>query len=189
MLDLALQFLGDEISGYLHARTGSDAVKCKPSKLVDEAGKYAVVEDSLGVSLIRVAEERTFKAQVPEATYVDGRHVILEPPLKLNLHVLVAAHFKLYDQALKYLSHVLTFFQAHPAFTPAEYPALEVRIEKLLVELESLTYEQLNQIWAFIGGKHLPSVVYQVRLVTLQDQAPPAIRPPITTVQADLGRR
>ena len=189
MLDLALQFLSDEVSGFLHARTGADTVIAKPAQLVDEAGKYVVEDGSIGVNLISVEEERTFKAQLPESNYVGGQQVTLEPPLRLNLHVMFAAHFKLYDQALKYLAHVLTFFQAHPVFTPDEFPALDARLEKLTVELQSLNYEQLNQVWAFIGGKQLPSVIYKVRLVRLQDAAQPAFRQPITVIQANLGNR
>ena len=189
MLDLALQFLSDEVSGFLHVRTGSDAVKAKPVRLIDEAGKYVVEDGAIGVHLVNLEEERAFRSQRPESTVVAGQQVTLEPALKLNLHVLFAAHFKLYDQALKYLSHVLTFFQSHPVVTPEEYPALDTRIEKLTVELETLSYEQLNQIWAFLGGKHLPSVMYRVRMVTLQDEGQAAIGLPITTIHANLGRR
>jgi hypothetical protein len=84
---------------------------------------------------------------------------------------------------------VLTYFQSHPAFTPDEFPALDPGIEKLVVELQSLNFEQLNQIWAFIGGKHLPSVIYKVRMVALQDQVQKTVQPPLTILQTDLGRR
>src|SRR5206468_23406 len=83
---------------------------------------------------------------------------------------------------LKYISYALTFLQAHSSFTQETYPGLDPRIERLTTELQSLTYEQLNQIWAFIGGKQLPSAVYKVRMVVLQDVEPAAIAPPITRV-------
>src|SRR5688572_16851624 len=71
--------------------------------------------------------------------------------LKLNLHVLFAAKFQKYDEALRSLSSVLTFFQSRPVFSASSYPGLDPRIERLTVELESMTFEQLNQVWAFIG--------------------------------------
>jgi hypothetical protein len=67
-----------------------------------------------------------------------------------------------------------------------EYPALDRSIEKLTTELQSLSYEQLNQIWAFIGGKQLPSVIYKVRMVSLQGIVPTVIQPPIMEINTNL---
>jgi len=80
----------------------------------------------------------------------------------------------------------LTYFQSRPSFTSVEYAALDPRIEKLTVELQSLNYEQLNQIWAFVGGKQLPSVIYKVRLVSLQDAMPTAIQPFIREIDTNI---
>ena len=189
MLDVALRFLKDELNTYILTRTGSNTVEVKMSKVVDEAGKYVLDEETIGATIINIEEERTFKSHLPAYTNVNGQHVVLEPELKLNLYVLFAANFKLYDVALKYISLVLTYFQSHPAFTPEEFPALDPGIEKLIVELQSLNFEQLNQIWAFIGGKHLPSVIYKVRMVALQDQVQTAVQPPLMILQTNLGSR
>ena len=186
MLNIALQFLTDELNTYLVTRTGSDSVKTALGKVVEHDGRYAFGAESLCASIINIEEERILKAHLPEYTTINGQHVVLEPELKLNLHVMIAANFKHYDQALKYISHVLTFFQSRPAFTANVYPALEPTIEKLVVELQSLTYEQLNQVWAFIGGKQLPSVVYKVRMVALQDKAQTVVQPPLTTIRTTI---
>ena len=87
------------------------------------------------------------------------------------------------------LARVLTFFQAHPRFVGTEFPALDPGIEMLVPELRSLTFEQLNQLWAFIGGKQLPSAVYRVRLVALQDLEPRSIGQPLTTIQFAVAGR
>ena len=186
MLDTALKFLKDELNTYLLTQTGSDSIKVEMSKLVDEGGKYAFELDTIAASIINIEEERIFKSQLPERIYTNGQHVVLEPELKLNLHLLFAANFKVYDQALKYISHVLTYFQSHPSFTSVEYPALDPSIEKLTTELQSLSYEQLNQVWAFIGGKQLPSVIYKVRMVSLQAMVPTLIQAPITEINTNL---
>lgn len=179
MLDVALKFLVRELNSYLLLRTGSSFGEANVCRLVDDAGKWAVTEDQIGATLVNLEEERVVRSQLPETTYVDGRNVILQPGLKLNLHVLFAAYFKRYDEALRYLSYVLTYFQSHPVFTPDQYPGLDSRIEKLAPELQSLTYEQLNQVWAFIGGKQLPSALYKVRMIALQDAGQTAIQAPV----------
>ena len=186
MINIALQFLKDEANTYFFTRTGSNSVEIKMTKIVDEAGKYAFSEETIGVSILNIEEERIFKSQLPDYKYVNGQHVVLEPELKLNLYVLFAANFKLYDEALKYISLLITFFQSHPYFTPDVYPGLDSRITKLIVEMQSLNYEQLNQIWTFIGGKQLPSIVYKVRLVVLQDENQVAIQPPLTIIKTNL---
>lgn len=189
MLDLALEFLRSELNAFLAARMGPSTVEARLSRVVDENGKYAFPEDSLGISLVNLEEERVLRAQLPSHAFVGGQHVVREPELKLNLYVLVAANFKLYDQGLKYLSCVLTYFQAHASFTPERYPGLDPRVEKLTAELQSLNYEQLNQMWAYIGGKQLPSVVYRVRMVAIQDLEVSEVRPPLTAVTLSTGSR
>jgi hypothetical protein len=189
MLDVAVQFLKEELNTFLLTRTGSSTVTVKLSKIVDEAGKYALDINTIGVALLNIEEERIFRAQIPEYSTVNGQHLVQEPEMKLNLHLLFAAHFQLYDQALKYISYVLTYFQSHPSFTSVAYPALDSRIGKLVVELQSLSYEQLNQVWAFIGGKQLPSVLYKVRMVVLQDEAKTAIQPPVMIVNSQVRSR
>jgi hypothetical protein len=186
MIDLAAKFMVEELNTFLQTRIGNDAAGIvKLGKIVDEAGKYPA-ESGVYAAVINIEEERIFKSQLPEYTYVDGQHVVLEPELKLNLHLLFAAHFAFYDQSLKYLSYLLTYFQAHSSFTSEVYPALDPRIGKLTAELQSLNYEQLNQVWAFVGAKQLPSVMYKVRMVILQDQMQMTLQPPVTTIQSDL---
>ena len=190
MLDIALKFINDELNSYLNAKSGVASSEIfQLSKLVDEAGKYAFSEGTVAVSIINIEEERIFKAQLPDYRNVKDQHVVLEPELKLNLHILFAANFKYYEEALKHISFVLTYFQSHPSFTSVEYPGLDPRIQKMAVELQSLSYEQLNQIWGFIGGKQLPSVFYKVRLLTLQDETQKAIQAPIKAMNSDLGRQ
>lgn len=186
MIDLALQFLRNELNTFLFTETGSDTVKVKLSTVVDDAGKYAFEQNLIGASVINVEEERTLKAHLPQYTYLNGKHVISEPELKLNLYVLFAANFKVYEEGLKYLAVILTYFQSHASFTQEGFPGLDPRIEKLTLELQSPTFEQWNQIWGANGGKQLPSIIYKVRMVILQPGAPSAVRPPVTSIGATL---
>lgn len=189
MLDTALKFLKDELGDYFFKRTGSHSVVVKMSSVVDETGKYSFDKETVCASIINIAEERTFKSNSPEYTYVNGQHVVLEPALKLNLYVMFAANFTQYDVALRYISYVLTYFQSHPCFTPDQNPALENGISKIVVELQSLNYEQLNQIWTFVGGKQLPSVIYKVSMIALQDESLKAVQPPLTVINTDMASK
>ena len=186
MIEIALQFLRDEVNTFLGTATGSNAVEVKLSSVVDDAGKYAFEQEVVGCSIINIEEERTLKAHLPQRSYTNGQHVISEPELKLNLYLMFAANFKVYEEALKYLSHILTFFQSHPGFTQQEFPRLDSRIEKLALELQSLSFEQLNQIWGFCGGKQLPSIIYKARMVILQPDAPSLVRQPLSIISTSI---
>jgi Pvc16 N-terminal domain len=186
MIDVALNFLVGELNKYVLQSTGSTFGQADICKPVDETGKWAIADDRIGASILNIEEERIDRWQLPETRYVGNTQVLLQPPLKLNLHVIFAAHFKHYGQALKHLSLVLTFFQAHASFGAEEYPALDPRIEKLTLEMQSLNYEQLNQVWAVIGGKQLPSAIYKMRAVVLQDVPSASVQPPIITVTTAL---
>lgn len=182
MIDVAAAFLVRELNAYMLARTGTAFGAAVVSRIVADNGKWAVPDDQVGVALASVEEERALRSQLPQSILADGRQVVLEPELKLNLNLLFAANFKQYDQGLRQLSLVLTFFQSHGTFTRERYPALDSRIEKLGVDLVSLTFEQLNQLWAFVGAKQLPSALYRVRMVVLQDLQPAGAEPPITRI-------
>jgi hypothetical protein len=159
------------------------------NRIVDDAGKWSLTKERVGVAVFNIEENRVLKSQLPETTIVDGRHVVLQPELKLDLHVIFAAHFTRYDQALKYIAFVLTYFQSHVSFKQPDHPGLDPRIERLSVELLSLSYDQLNQVWAVLGSKQLPSVFYRVRMVALQDREPSAVAAPITRIETDAHQR
>ncbi|HET9439771.1 MAG TPA: Pvc16 family protein [Longimicrobiales bacterium] len=187
MVDLALVFLTDELNTFIASRMGP-GLRADLTRIVDDAGRYVLTEP-IGVHLIAVEEERAFRAQLPTVTHVNGRDIMQQPELQLNLYVLVAANNTTYRVALGHLALVLTFFQAHSVFTADQYPALDARIAKLTVELMSLSFEQLNQVWAAIGAKQLPSVVYKVRTVVVQDVEPAGIQIPITSINSALLQR
>ena len=181
MIDVALKFLVAELNGYLFARTGTLG-NADLSRIVDDTGKIAFGPPAIGVAVVNIDEERVMKSHLPSTVLINGKQLLLEPELKLNLTIIIAANYTKYEDALRQLSWVLTFFQAHPGFTRDRFPTLDPRIERFVVELSSLTYDQLNQLWSCNGGRQLPSVVYRVRLVAVQDVEPMAIQPPVTEV-------
>lgn len=188
MLDSAVSFLASEVNAYLK-RLAVDVVLAVPGRLANDDGTWAIAENTIGVAVVNVEEERTLRAQAPERVLVNGSHVVLPADLKLNLIVVFAVRHSNYDHTLRYLSHVLRFFQAHPTFAPAEYPALDPSIERLTVELVSYGPEQLNQLWAYVGTKYLPSAVYRVRMLVLRDADPTAVDAPLAEIDVGVSVR
>jgi hypothetical protein len=75
-----------------------------------------------------------------------------------------------YTDSLKFLNYVIQFFQSHNSFKSFDYPELNNRIEQLNVDPFSLNFEQINHIWSTMGGKYLPSVMYKVRQLAIEDE-------------------
>ncbi|OYY94814.1 MAG: hypothetical protein B7Y41_04385 [Hydrogenophilales bacterium 28-61-23] len=191
MLDTAIKFLADEVNTHLKKRalSASGVGEVITGQIVDDAGKWAIAADNIGLTLVNIEEDRIMRSQLPEFAYVNGSHVVLQPELKLNLSLLFHTRPSTadkYEQSLRFLSNLLTFFQAHSVFTSDEYPGLDPRIDKLVVEMLALSTEQLNQMWAYLGGKYLPSVAYRVRIVVLRDVEPQGIGKPVTSIETVL---
>jgi hypothetical protein len=163
MIDSALACLAQQLDTHLQARAGTGPGQVALARFVDDNGRWAVADDSVGLMLINVQMDRAQKAP-PASDPLAADPAKAEPPLSLNLSVLVAAQSRNYSAALAHLSHVLAFFHAHPVFTRAQYPALGPSVEMVDVTLEAVDYEQLDHIWTFVGGRQVPSVVYRVRL-------------------------
>jgi len=190
MIKEALAFLKGELNNYIDRKSSFDDI-VNLASIVDQQGNMLLPVDTVGMTLVNVDEERIGKAQNPFVKLPNGKVTKKNPVIKLNLYVLFTSYAQItsnhepnnYDQGLEQLSHIVTFFQGHSYFDPDAYPALAGNgIDRLVVELYSLPIEQLNYLWAAIGTKYMPSVLYKVRLVTIEDSEQYGTGEPITTI-------
>jgi Pvc16 N-terminal domain len=130
------------------------------------------LNERIVMSLINIQEETTLKNS-PHYRIENGRTVYQNPPVNLNLFVLFSVlHTDQYDTALKRLARIIEFFQWKKEFSFATTPgptgvSREVRI---LPDLYTLNFDQLNHLWGSLGGKQVPFVMYRTRLVSLDAQ-------------------
>jgi hypothetical protein len=124
---------------------------------------------------VNIEEEQTLK-NAPHYQVVNSKIQYKNPPVNLNLYILFCANHTEYDIALERLSEVITFFQGQTKFslqtTPPPLSGAEPSTFagiRILIELYTLTFEQINYLWGSLGGKQVPFVMYRARLVSLQD--------------------
>jgi Pvc16 N-terminal domain len=165
VIELALACLAKELDAHLHARSGTAPGFVTLTRLVGDDGRWAIAGDGVGIMLVNVHLDRASKAAPASGPLELGEPSAPGSRLNLNLSMLVAARSRDYAAGLGHLSRVLGFFHAHPVFSRAQYPALGEAVEMVEVTLEPLDYEQLDHVWAFVGGKQVPSAVYRVRLI------------------------
>lgn len=173
MINESLQFIADELNKYLVLKMGPAnepprLVLGNISRLFDGEVAAAGLVNRVILSLVNVEEDRIAKQQENFVrTDVSTRYK--NPQLYLNLYILFSANRTGYADALQHLSYILQFFQFQHVFTPITHPDLDPRIQKLIVDLCTLNFEQVNHLWSTLGGKYIPSVLYKVRQITIDE--------------------
>jgi len=170
MIDKALVVILSQVNAFLDRLPELSHLdhKIKMGHVVNADGT-AILDKPLGLCLVNIEEERVVKAQVATRVLPDGNVVSINPEIKLNLFVLVTANFDDYSTGLVYLSGVIRFFQSMSVFSHQNIPDMDDSIERLTVDLHTLSFEQQNHLWGSIGAKYLPSVLYKVRMLTVQE--------------------
>lgn len=193
MLRDALEFLVSQLRKAVKASEGQPNISL--CSIVNDKGEYGIGAGKLGLSLVNVEEEKYLKSQLPREKRIGDEVQVTNPDIKLNLLIMIAANpgSGNYPEAVERLSLAITFFQGMSFFNKATRldpgdKALWPPIEQLSVELYSLTLDQQNQLWASIGAKYLPSVVYKVRLIVVDSGVFGDLKPVIKTIDNDLKR-
>jgi len=123
------------------------------------------------MTLVNIEEEKTLK-NGPH--YVQNGDVLSKrnPTIFLNLYVMFSCADSNHLEALKKISRVALFFQRKNVFTrenaAAAFP-VEAGVEKIILDLFTLNFEQINHLWGILGGKYAPSVLYKIRIVAVQN--------------------
>jgi len=186
MIDLALDFLARELNGFLGARFPSQeehAVVCGLGGT--DGGAQARIDNRLVLSLVNL-EREALAGRSGTVARGDG-YAARSPALHLNLYVLLSASYpQNYPQALKLLGTALAYFQARPLFDAHSGQDFPRKLERLQVELVNLSIQELNNLWAIMGAKYLPSALYKLRMLTIQenwiDEVVPAVQSATTGV-------
>lgn len=178
MIGVTLQKLADNhINPYLE--TKSNSTFTEPLVVL---GNIAQVNDLGGgalnskivLTVVNIEEERMLRS--PENYIRQGTDIKYKnPPVFLNLYVLFTSNFSLsggendYQQSLQGISYIIQFFQNQNVFTRLNAPDLPDGVEELIFDLKTLSFQDLNNMWGILGSKYLPSVLYKVRLLTIDE--------------------
>lgn len=187
MIDAAINSLVEELKQYIDLRFKPAEPKVVFSTLIDQDGSVSIPGDNrIVVSLVDIEEDR-FKGYQPTKVLSDSGHYQRENhPIFLNIYLLFSAYFEnnsLID-GIKLLSAVVQFFQGKYVFNTQNTPTLEgTNIEKLIVEMSNTSLQDKSYLWGMLGAKYLPSILYRVRLLTIQEELMVQEIPAIETVE------
>jgi len=176
MIYESLKFLCEEVNKYLNTKKTPVSISQPWLVLsnISVAGDNSNsltdpdIKDKLVVSVVNVEEDKVAKQQ-EHYTKSDLTTVYKNPPLYLNYYILFSMSRKRYDDNLIFLGYIIQFFQHQNVFSPITHPGLDSRIQRIVVDLYNMSFEQTNHLWSVLGGKYFPSVMYKVRQVTLNE--------------------
>ena len=139
----------------------------------DKKGEVKIPDNTIVLSLLNINEDTTMRNPVATKR-VEGDKVYTQiPGISIDISVIFMAHFPNdYISELNYITKVMEFFQQKDTFTVANTPSLEKQkryIDKLIFKLSTTKLEDQHHIWDLLGVKYMPSVVYDVGKILIQD--------------------
>lgn len=186
MIYETLSCITEEINKHFSRQLHVNEDKVVLSGLVNQDGSIAIQgENKVLVTLINIEKEPMSKGITGSSSGAVSART--QPPLCINLYVLFSAYFSSnnYPEALRFISFIMAYFQSHNVMTAAGTPSLDRRIDKVIFEMESMGAERLNNVWATLGAKYMPSVVYKMRMLTFDDAIIREYRPVVSGMNTD----
>ena len=127
------------------------------------------------ITLIKTEEEYALKNRpAHRRNPVTNNLEYANPPVFLNLYLLITPNMTDYGEAMTFLSRVISYFQHQRVFTennsalPTNGGAFPIQHFNFNLSMLSPGFEQLNHLWGILGGKLLPSVLYKLQLQEIE---------------------
>jgi hypothetical protein len=188
MIFEALKIIRDELGHYLelHPESNLSAEEVVLDNVASiEGNNRPELQGKLLISLVNVEEESTLRNPAYIQRSSNGGIRYENAPVSLNLYILFCANLssdvEAYQFALRQLSLIIQFFQGNKIFSVGSATHSTITIDpanpdltdlKVILDLYTLTFEQINHLWGALGGRQLPFVMYKARLVAIKDRRP-----------------
>jgi hypothetical protein len=182
MIDKALSFLQKELNENLKQKMGSTTDLVTLTTFISQGGELEIDSGTLGMMVVNIEEEKMFRSVAPQTVQVGNNYTMVNPELKLNVYMMIAANHSTHQEALKLISNTILFFQGRNSFSNVESPALD-DVEQLTLDLYTINFEQQNQLWASLGAKYMPSVMYRIRMLIMNDKLVRDTAPAVTAFE------
>ena len=182
MITHALTIIRNEIRRYFAETSGIAPVSLVGlGNIAEGLAADGILREMLVLSVVNIKEDKSLR-NIPRASITLGE-VLENSPVFLSLTLLVCATHAKYTDALLAVSHALRYFQAQPVFTQDNVAAASISTDapahpadqlvdfKFAVDMQSLSMEEIHHLWASLGGRQYPCVVYQLRMLDLKFQA------------------
>ena len=188
MINQALQFTADVLNQFLKNRFSLDENKVLLNNLIEANGSLpAGNQNKVVISLINIEKDTVKPFHVRNKKTDGGDFAVINPAERYNLDILVSSNFNDYSETLKFLNAVISFFQAHTTLDNHSFASIPKGLFKLEFEIEKINYQQMQSLWTAMGAKYQPSVIYKMRLVTIQADESKRFIPEVSTISNNVA--
>ncbi|MFK2891649.1 DUF4255 domain-containing protein [Dyella flagellata] len=170
MIDRALEHLAAHLNDHFRRNFHVAEDLVVVSNLLELGGAPVVLAAGKLVLFLSGVERDTLAHRASTASNTASNSRIQNAaPVYLNLLVMCAANFSgsHYPEALKFLAGAIAFFQGNGVFDHQNTPGMDPRLERLALNMENLSSQEMHSLWSIHGGRYLPSALFRVRLITL----------------------
>lgn len=189
----ALSFIHSKVKDAIKSYNRNSSVEVYLDSIAKED-----IKQGLYVSLLYEEEEKTLKNNNYLQTYYDQKdqnkikgYRMVNPAIFLNLYVLILSTHSPYEEALKQISCVISYFRRNNVFSQQrkenghdinDFGTGYDSLHKLILDLHTLTFEQNNSMWQTLGSKLYPYVVYKVSMAAYVEKETEADMEPVKEV-------
>tara|TARA_B100001287_G_scaffold173436_1_gene146082 strand:+ start:2159 stop:2761 length:603 start_codon:yes stop_codon:yes gene_type:complete len=167
MIDSAILSIVEELNNSLNLKFRLNEDRIIASNLLNLDGSLSIKDENrIVVSLVNIEEEKTATPNGFGVPLSGNNH-----PIYLNMYVLFYSLFneKLYNESLKFISAIIGFFQNKKVFTPNNTAGLDQNIDKVLVEINNISFHEQSNILSALGAKYSPCILYKMRMVGIEE--------------------
>lgn len=170
MIDKIIKAINANLNQYLRLKLAVNQreEKVVTNNLVNQDGSTpADNANKIVCSLVNFEQEKVLSG----GSFTTSGNSAKNAPINLYLYLMYTSAYqdeqKNYLEGIRMLSYVIGFFQGKQVFTPQNTPDLPSGVQKITFNIFSTDMGNLSNMWGTIGAKYMPSMLYQVRLITI----------------------
>lgn len=169
MINKALQFTVSALNQFLKNRMGTDESIVVLNNLIEANGSIPQInQNKIVLSLINIEKETAKPFYNRNTKLENGSYIDVTPSEKFNLDILISSNFDDYSETLKFLNTSILFFQINNVLDSNTFSGIPLGLTKLEFDIEKISYRDMQSLWTAMGAKYQPSVIYKMRMITIQ---------------------
>lgn len=189
MIHDAMNLLRSKLNAYIKLKAGINEDKVR----FLDGSNFDPIQfplDYITPIIVNIHEERTLRQyDYYQPKIVNGLQTERSPEINIQLIVLFVSRFRQYDQGLMFLSMIIRFFQSNITIDKNAAPELNEDIDRLHIEMLTMSISEQNDLWNALRVCYLPSVAFKVGMFTYKDTASVAAANEMSDISINANRK
>ena len=171
MINSALSFIKQQLDHHLALNFALDESAVVVNSLLDlDGGVPKKNKNKVVITMINLDHETSRQYSTVQRRLNSQEVAAVSPAQYFNVDLLFTASFDDYQEALKFLSATIRFFQVNTSFKSDTMPDMPKGISRLNVEIENTNFLDTHNLWSVMGAKYRPSIIYKLRHIIFDSE-------------------